>query len=76
MFGIMTGTIVNAILVIIGGAIGAILKKNTGYVINNLQEIELHKLYKPKVALSAESLKQTAENQYSSKSLIVEVTSL
>ncbi len=28
MFGIMTGTIVNSILVIIGGAIGAILKKN------------------------------------------------
>ena len=28
MFGIMTGTIVNAILVIIGGIIGAILKKN------------------------------------------------
>ena len=28
MFGIMTGTIVNAILVIIGGLLGAILKKN------------------------------------------------
>lgn len=48
---------------------GAILKKNTGYVINNLQEVELHKLYKPKVALSAESLKQTAENQYRAKAI-------
>ena len=43
---------------------GAITKKNTGYIINNLQEIELHKLYKPKDALSAEDLKKNAENQY------------
>lgn len=42
---------------------GVITKKNTGYIINNLQEIELHKLYKPKVALSAEAQKQTAQNQ-------------
>ena len=40
-----------------------ITKKNTGYIINNLQEIELHKLYKPVVALSAETLKQTAQNK-------------
>lgn len=43
--------------------LGVITKKNTGYIINNLQEIELHKLYKPKVALSAEVQKQTAQNQ-------------
>lgn len=43
--------------------LGVITKKNTGYIINNLQEIELHKLYKPKVALSAEAQKQTAKNQ-------------
>lgn len=43
--------------------LGVITKKNTGYIINNLQEIELHKLYKPKVALSAEAQKQTAQNQ-------------
>lgn len=43
--------------------LGVITKKNTGYIINNLQEIELHKLYKPKVALSAETQKQTAQNQ-------------
>lgn len=48
---------------------GVITKKNTGYIINNLQEIELHKLYKPKVALSAESLKQTAQNQYRAKAI-------
>ena len=49
--------------------LGVITKKNTGYIINNLQEIELHKLYKPKVSLSADSLKQTAQNQYRAKSI-------
>lgn len=48
---------------------GIIVKKNTGYIINNLQELELHKLYKPKVALSAETLKQTAQNQYRAKAI-------
>lgn len=48
---------------------GVITKKNTGYIINNLQEIELHKLYKPKVALSSESVKQTAQNQYRAKAI-------
>ena len=42
---------------------GLITKKNTGYIINNMQEIELHKLYKPKTALSAEQLQKSAENQ-------------
>ncbi len=46
-----------------------ITKKNTGYIINNLQEIELHKLYKPLVSLSAETLKQTAQNQRRAKSI-------
>lgn len=49
--------------------LGVITKKNTGYIINSLQEIELHKLYKPKVALSAEALKQTAQNQYRAKAI-------
>lgn len=49
--------------------VGVITKKNTGYIINNLQEIELHKLYKPKVTLSAENIKQTAQNQYRAKAI-------
>ena len=49
--------------------IGVITKKTTGYIINSLQEIELHKLYKPKVALSAETLKETAQNQYRAKAI-------
>ncbi len=49
--------------------LGVITKKNTGYIINSLQEIELHKLYKPKVALSAEDLKKTAENQHRAQAI-------
>lgn len=48
---------------------GIITKKNAGYIINNLQEIELHKLYKPKTALSAEQLKKTEENQQKAKAI-------
>lgn len=46
-----------------------ITKKNTGYIINNIQEIELHKLYKPKLSLSPETIKETAQNQYRAKAI-------
>ena len=46
-----------------------ITKKTTGYIINNLQEIELHKLYKPLVSLSSETLKQTAKNQLRARAI-------
>lgn len=46
-----------------------ITKKNTGYILNDLQELELHKLYTPKVASSPEQLKKTAENQYRAKAI-------
>lgn len=48
---------------------GVITKKNMGYIINNLQELELHKLYKPRVSLSADTLEQTAQNQYRAKAI-------
>ena len=46
-----------------------ITKKNTGYIINNIQEIELHKLYKPKTSLSAEQIQKSAENQKRAKAI-------
>lgn len=49
--------------------LGVITKKNTGYIINNLQEIELHKLYKPKVALSSDALIESSKNQYRAKAI-------
>ena len=47
---------------------GVITKKNTGFIINNLQEIELHKLYKPRVSILADT-KKTEQNQYRSKAI-------
>ena len=46
-----------------------ITKKNTGYILNNLQEIELHKLYNPKITTSPEDLEKSAKNQYRSKAI-------
>ena len=46
---------------------GLITKKNTGYIINSIQEIELHKLYKPKVSLSPKDIEKNAESQYRAK---------
>lgn len=44
--------------------LGLITKKNTGYIVNSLQEIELHKLYHPKTALSSEDLLKNTKNKY------------
>ena len=48
---------------------GIIVKKNTGYSFNNLQEIELNNLYKPRVALSAEQVQKSAESQKRAKTM-------
>ena len=49
--------------------LGVITKKGTGFILNNLQEIELHKLYKPNVTLSKEDLENNSKNQYRSKAI-------
>lgn len=46
-----------------------LVKKNTGYIVNNLQEIELHKLYKPKLSSSMKDIEKTAQNQYRAKAI-------
>ena len=46
-----------------------ITKKNTGYILNNLQEIELHKLYNPKITSSPEDLAKSAKSQYRSRAI-------
>lgn len=45
-----------------------LIKKNTGYIVNNLQEIELHKLYKPKLSSIAD-LEKNSQNQYRAKAI-------
>lgn len=48
---------------------GVFTRKNTGYVINNIQEKELHQLYKPKVSLSADQIQKSAESQKRAKTI-------
>lgn len=49
--------------------VGVLTKKNNGYILNNLREKELHNLYKPKVALSAEDIEKNTKNQYRAKAV-------
>lgn len=48
---------------------GVLIRKNTGYLITNLQEKELHQLYKPTVALSAEQIQKSTESQKRAKTI-------
>lgn len=48
--------------------IGVITKKTSGYIINNLQEIELHKLYKPKLSININP-EENSKNQYRAKAI-------
>lgn len=45
-----------------------IIKKSTGYIVNNLQEIELHKLYKPKLSSNID-IEKSSQNQYRAKAI-------
>jgi DnaD/phage-associated family protein len=49
--------------------VGVLTKKNNGFILNNLREKELHNLYKPKVALSAEDIEKNTQNQYRAKAV-------
>lgn len=48
---------------------GVLIKKHTGYVLVNLQEVELLKLYSPKLTSSPEDIKKNAKNQYRAKAI-------
>ena len=39
---------------------GLVIKKETGYIVSNLQEITLHKLYKPNLTASPEKVADIA----------------
>lgn len=51
--------------------IGLITKKGNDFIINNIQEIELHKLYSPNITLSKEKIEDNAKKQ--SKAKIIEL---
>lgn len=46
---------------------GLILKKEYGYIVSNLQEITLHKLYKPNLTVSPEKVADIAKNKARAK---------
>lgn len=46
---------------------GLFIKNPNGYTLANLQEMELNKLYRPKVSLSPETLEKNAENKKRAK---------
>ena len=46
---------------------GLLIKNPNGYSISNLQELELSKLYTPKVSLAPDAIEKSAENQYRAK---------
>lgn len=48
---------------------GVVTKKTNSYVLNDLQELELHKLYKPKITISPEDLEKKQKNQYRAQAI-------
>lgn len=49
--------------------LGLLIRKNQGFIVANMQEIELNKLYKPKITISATDVKKVAENKYRAKAI-------
>ena len=46
-----------------------IMKKTTGFIVNDLQELTLNNLYKPNLTQSKEKIEQTAKNQSRAKAI-------
>lgn len=46
-----------------------IIKKSTGYIIADIQELTLHNLYTPNLTISKEKVEQTAKNKSRSKAI-------
>lgn len=43
--------------------IGLLIRKNQGYILANIQEIEINKIYKPKITMSAEHIEDVSKNK-------------
>ena len=48
---------------------GVITKKPNGYILNSLQELELHKSYTPNLTLTPEAIEKNSKNQYRAKAI-------
>ena len=49
--------------------LGVVTKKLNGYILNNLQEIELHKSFVPNITLSEDKIKQNAKSEYRARAI-------
>ena len=49
--------------------LGLLIRKNSGYAFANMQEMELYKLYTPKVTQTPDQIKNTEKNQYRAKAI-------
>ena len=50
-------------------SLGLLIRKNQGFILANLQEIEINKVYKPKITMSAEHIKEASENKSRAKAI-------
>ena len=48
---------------------GLLIRKNQGFIVANIQEIELNKVYKPKITIASDDVKKIAENKYRAKAI-------
>ena len=48
---------------------GILIKKVNGYILNDLREIELNKLYSPNLTLSKEDIKKNEDSKYRAKAI-------
>lgn len=48
---------------------GVMIRKEYGYTLASLETIELHKLYKPKIGLTADEIKKNGKDQYKEKTI-------
>lgn len=48
---------------------GVMIRKDSGYTLTSLETRELHKLYKPKIGLTAEEIKKNSKDQYKEKTI-------
>ncbi len=49
--------------------IGLLIRKNQGFTVANLQEIEINKIYKPKITVSADDMQKVSDNKYRAKAI-------
>ncbi len=49
--------------------LGLLIRKNQGFVFADIKEIEINKLYKPKITISPEHIKEVSENKSRAKAI-------